>query len=226
MGARRSRRRHSPRRIFAACSRGLPNDVSGIRDRAVLLVGFAGALRRSELAGLHLEPSTAPARVRFVPRGLEIHLDRSKADQEGRGAIVAIARGQRAETCPARAVRAWLDVARISSGPIFRAVDKSGAIANEGMAAKTVAFVVKRACDRAGFDPDAFAGHSLRSGLATAAAEAGLAGHLIQQKLRHAKFDTTAGYIRAADRFASDVLRQDRTLNADHQERRTGRQAT
>ncbi len=181
----------------------LPNSLAGLRDRAVLLVGFGGALRRSELAEIRLDGGVV--RVRFVAKGLEIHLDRSKADQDGRGAVVAIPRGQRIETCPSRSLRAWLDAAAITQGAVFRAVSEAGRVGEDAIAAKTVARIVKRACDGAGLDPSMFAGHSLRSGLATTAAEQGADGAVIQAHLRHAKFDTTTKYIRSADRFARNA---------------------
>lgn len=184
------------RRVLAK----LPDSLSGQRDRAVLLVGFAGALRRSELAILSLSgPGATQVRAEFVAGGLEIHLDRGKGDQEGRGAIVAIPYGKR--ICAVAALQAWLSAAKIASGPIFRSIDRHGRLGVEPISDKAVADIVKRSAERVGLDPAMFAGHSLRSGLLTSAAEKGAAPDVLQGHARHSKFDTTRGYIQAGDRF-------------------------
>jgi site-specific recombinase XerD len=184
------------RRVIAK----LPATNAGIRDRALLLVGFAGALRRSELAALTLPgPCEGNVRAVFVAGGLEIHLDRAKGDQAGKGAIVAIPYGRK--LCAVAALQAWLTAAQIVAGPVFRAIDRHGRIAAEAISGKTVANVVKAAAERVGLDPAALAGHSLRSGLLTSAAEKGAAPEVLQAHARHSKFDTTAGYIQSVDRF-------------------------
>ncbi|MDR3514070.1 MAG: site-specific integrase [Caulobacteraceae bacterium] len=206
------RREHgrAPRKKFALVTadlrrvvQRLPEDLGGQRDRALLLVGFAGALRRSELAPLELDDGKSlcgPSRIRFVPGGLEIRLDRSKTDQEGAGHVVAIPHGK-TKLCPVRALRAWLEAAAIAAGPVFRAVDRHGRVAAAAISDRAVADIVKRACERAGLDPEVFSGHSLRAGLVTSAANAGLDVELIMRQTRHTKADTVLGYIRDADRF-------------------------
>lgn len=178
----------------------LPATRTGIRDKALILVGFAGALRRAELAALTLDgPDAGEVRAVFVSKGLEIHLDRSKGDQLGQGAIVAIPFGRR--LCPVAALQAWLVAAKITAGPVFRAIDRHGNVAAAAITDKTVANVVKAAAEGAGLDPALFAGHSLRSGLITSANDKGAAPAELQAHARHKKFDTTAGYIQAGDRF-------------------------
>jgi len=178
----------------------LPSTRAGIRDRALLLVGFAGALRRSELAALSLPgPGATDVVAQFVGGGLEIHVARAKGDQEGRGAIVAIPYGKR--ICAVAALQAWLDAAEIRSGPVFRAVDRHGRVGAVAISDRAIADVVKAAAKRVGLDPAMFAGHSLRSGLLTSAAEKGAAPDVLQGHARHSKFDTTRGYIQAGDRF-------------------------
>lgn len=180
-----------------------PDTLAGLRDRAMILVGFAGALRRSELVAIELEGEDAgPVRVRFVAGGAEILIDRSKADQLGEGAVVGIPYGVNSETCPVLALRAWLEAAAITAGPVFRAIDRWGHVRPAGLTPNVVARIVKDGAARIGLDPAAFAGHSLRSGLATSAALSGKADALtIQRHLRHAKGDTTARYIRDGERF-------------------------
>lgn len=186
------------RRVLAST----PSNLAGLRDRALLLIGFGAALRRSELAALQLDAKGVQGvRVRIVSGGLEIHLDRAKGDQEGRGAVVAIPHGQTADTCAVRALRAWLDAAGIEAGPVFRSVSRWGKVSDDAMTPFAVAGVVKAAAERVGLDPADFAGHSLRAGLATSAAAADAPAELIMGHMRHKKFETTRRYIRQGEQF-------------------------
>lgn len=180
----------------------LPATMAGTRDRAMLALGFASALRRSELSALSLDADAA-VRVVFEAEGLQIHIARSKGDQLGVGAVVSVPFGKR--LCPVAALQAWLAAAEITSGPVFRAVDRHGRVAQGAIGEKAVAGVVKRAAKRGGFDPAQFAGHSLRRGLATSAHRGGAADVDVQRHLRHARMDTTLGYIEDADRFATSA---------------------
>lgn len=179
-----------------------PDTLAGKRDRALILIGFAGALRRSELTAIDIEGEGAgPVRVRLVAGGLEVLIDRSKGDQTGEGAVVGIPYGANPETCPVLALQSWLDAAGITAGPVFRSINRWGQIGGS-LSANMVARIVKAGAGRIGLDPKAFAGHSLRAGLATSAAFSGQADALtIQRHLRHAKGDTTARYIRDGERF-------------------------
>lgn len=189
------------RRAVAA----LPRSTIGLRDRALLLVGFGAALRRSELAALTLEgPGSGPVRARLVGEGLEIWLDRAKGDQEGEGAVVAIPASPRPETCAVAALSAWLGHAGIEAGPVFRSVDRWGRVGG-ALSPQAIALIVKSAAERVGLDPDAFAGHSLRAGLATSAAANDAPAERIMEHMRHASFDTTQGYIREGNRFRRNV---------------------
>jgi site-specific recombinase XerD len=183
-----------------------PDTLQGLRDRALLLIGFGGALRRSELASLELDARGAgPVRVRFVDGGLEIHIDRSKGDQLGRGAVVAVPYGRNPDSCPVRALQAWLAAAGISAGPVFRAVNRWGHVSDRAITDQVVALVVKAAAARAGLDATVFAGHSLRSGCATSAAANGATAERLMGHLRHAKYETSAKYVRQVNRFANNV---------------------
>lgn len=165
----------------------------GLRDRALLLVGFAGAFRRSELVSLDATDLMA------VAEGLRVRLRRSKTDQEGEGTTVAIPYGSRIETCPVRAVSAWLSAAEIDAGPLFRPVTRHGRIGTQRLSDRAVAEVVKRCAERAGLDPTDFAAHSLRAGFATAAGEAGVAERHIARQTRHKSIAVLRGYIREGD---------------------------
>ena len=142
-----------------------PDNMIGKRDRALLCLGFAGAFRRSELCALEVADLTE------VPDGLRILIRRSKGDQEGQGQEVAIPRGYKLR--PVEAVQTWLAAAEISNGPVFRAVTRGGRVSCEAMVDDSAARIVKRYARRVGLDPASYAGHSLRSGFLTSAAESG-----------------------------------------------------
>jgi len=165
------------------------------RDRALLLVGFAGALRRSELAALRVEDLT------FGADGLRLRLRRSKSDQEGAGAVLGIHYGERPLSCPVRSLQSWLRWFAITEGPVFRAVDRHGNVADRPLDAGSVARIVKRAAQRAGLDPAAYAGHSLRAGFATQAAKAGKHERAIMKHTRHKSERVLREYIRDGQLF-------------------------
>ena len=169
-----------------------------LRDRALLLVGFAGALRRSELVALDV------ADLRCVPEGMVLTLRRRKTDQDGRGTEIAIPYGQSERTCPVLALRAWL-AARIASGPIFVSINRYGTIGTKRLSPIDVARVVKAAVEAAGADPKDFAGHSLRSGFITSAARAGVAERHIQNQSGHRSLPVLRGYIRRGSLFVDNA---------------------
>ncbi|MDX2093694.1 MAG: site-specific integrase [Kofleriaceae bacterium] len=148
----------------------LPPTLLGLRDRALLLVGWAAALRRSELVSLQAHELT------WREDGVGLALGRSKGDQEGRGERVFVASSSELELCPVVALRAWLEGAGITSGPVFRVVARGARVGDHALTGRSVARIVKRAARAAGLDVKgrAFSGHSLRAGLATTAARAGV----------------------------------------------------
>jgi site-specific recombinase XerD len=170
-----------------------PTSLNGLRDRALLLLGFAGAFRRSELVALDCED------VEEITEGLRVTIRHSKTDQEGRGATMAIPRGVAA--CPVIALRAWLDAAKITTGPIFRPVAKGGRLQAGRLSDRSLAKIVKANAKRVGFDPALFAGHSLRSGFLTSAAARGASIFKMMDVSRHRSVDTLRGYVRDAELF-------------------------
>lgn len=170
-----------------------PDSLAGLRDRALLLLGFAGAFRRSELVALDV------ADIDETSEGLRVTIRRGKTDQEGEGATIAISRGDRA--CPVKALRAWLDAAGIEAGPIFRAINKAGTVAEGRLTDRSVANIVKAYAKRAGFDATTFSGHSLRSGFLTSAAANGASIFKMMDVSRHKSVDTLRGYVRDAELF-------------------------
>ena len=191
----------------------MPYSLAGFRDCAILLIAFAGALRRSELASLEISyRDGSPGWIEEGREGLIIHLGRSKGDQEGAGAVLGIPRGVHQGTCPVVAYRVWLDASGITSGPAFRRIDRHGRLGEQALTGASIALIVKRAVTAASMAEGMtsveaakyahqYAGHSLRAGHATMAATNDAPGHAIQQQLRHRKFDTTAAYIRLGRLF-------------------------
>jgi len=173
----------------------LPDRLIGTRDRALLLLGFAGAFRRSELAGLDMDDLV------FCPEGLRVTLRRSKTDQEGLGRTVGIPFSIDLAMCPVRAVRAWFAAAQLTTGPLFREVSRYGHVGQARLANRVVGSVVKRAAASVGLDPATLAGHSLRAGYATSAAQAGKPVFAIQQQTGHKSVAMVSRYVRAVDLF-------------------------
>lgn len=170
-----------------------------LRDRALVLVGFAGALRRSELVALDVED------LDFRPEGVVLRLRRSKTDQEGQGAEVAIPYGSAELTCPVKALRTWLDAASIQAGAIFTSVDKAGVVRPHRLSDRDVARTVKRLVQAAGYDPEAFSGHSLRAGFATTAIRAGVQEGAVMLQTRHKSIAVFRGYVRRATLFTDNA---------------------
>jgi site-specific recombinase XerD len=168
------------------------NDMKGLRDRALLLIGFAGAFRRSELVALNIED------LEESELGFKVTIRHSKTDQEGAGQTIAIVRGSVA--CPVAALKAWLEAAGITTGAVFRSVKKGGAVAGR-LPAQSVAEIVKAYAERVGLDPALFAGHSVRSGFLTSAAKRGASIFKMMDQSRHRSVETLRGYVRDAEIF-------------------------
>lgn len=183
-------------KLVEAC----PDGAAGRRDRALLLVGFASSLRRSELAALRL------ADVDEVAARLVIRLARSKTDQSGAGREIGVHRGARGVTCPARALRLWLVERGPWPGPLFCFVDHAGAVIRRAMSGRSVADAVKDACSRAGLDPARYAGHSLRAGCATACSANHADALAIMGRTGHKSVEMVGRYVRHANLFAVDPL--------------------
>ena len=172
--------------------------VKGARDKALLLLGFAGAFRRGELVALTV------ADIEQAKQGLIVYLRFSKTDQEGQGRKIAIpfARGA---VCPVMALSQWLEVSSIKEGPIFRPVNRHGTIASVALSAQAVAHVVKERAKAVGLDPSQYAGHSLRAGLVTSAAQLGVSSWKIRQQTGHKSDAMLARYIRDANIFVDNA---------------------
>jgi site-specific recombinase XerD len=177
----------------------LPEGLIGVRDRALLLIGFSGGFRRSEIVGLD-RPD-----IEIVRDGMVLTMRRSKADQEKRGRKVGIPLGKNPESCPVRAVQAWLQVSAITSGPVFRPITRHGKIIAQRLSANAVAMIVKRYAKAIGLNASQFSGHSLRAGLVTSATLAGKTEGEIMRQTRHKSAAMVRRYIRDANLFRNNV---------------------
>lgn len=184
------------RRVVGAIDR--ESSLRGKRDSAILLVGYAGAFRRSELAALKVSS------LSFRPDAFLVSLGRTKGDQEGSGSTVAILRGEHAETDPVTAVRAWVKAAGISGDdPLFQPIAWSDrAVLDRGMSGAAIAAVIKERARAAGFEDLGVSGHSLRAGHATQAAENGVPATKIQRTTRHTSLASLQAYVRPSERLA------------------------
>lgn len=165
-----------------------------VRDRAILLVGFAGGFRRSALAGLDIDDLEAH------PAGLLVRVRGTKTDQERAGRKVEVVYGTDTATCPVRAARRWAAMVG-ATGPWLRGVDRHGNISPARLSAQAIGMVVKRHMARLGYDTREFAGHSLRRGMATTAARNGAAERTIMRTTGHTATDTLRSYITEAEEF-------------------------
>jgi len=176
---------------------------AAIRDAALLLVGYAGAFRRSEIVSLSIED------VEFVEDGATVLLRRSKTDQEGKGRKRALPYGSHPETCPVRNLKRWLDLLEESGkeveGPIFRPIDRHGNVGDGALSDRSVCEVVKKRAQAAGLNRDRYSGHSLRAGLATAASAAGVSQKSIMDQGDWQSVQTKMRYVREGTLFKNNA---------------------
>jgi len=177
----------------------LGGNFTDIRDRALILIGFAGAFRRSELVAIVMDD------LEFTRDGLVIMLKHSKTDQEGQGYRKGIPYGSNPDTCPVRALQAWLEVSKISEGAIFRGINQYQQIRPKGLSDKAVALIVKKLAKAAGLDERKYSGHSLRSGLITTAANKGVDERSIMKQSGHKSLTVMRGYIQDATLFKNNA---------------------
>jgi len=181
--------------MLHVCDDGL----RGLRDKALLLVGFAAALRRSELVALNC------TNIDFAPEGMIITLKRSKTDQEGKGRKIGIPYAQ-GDICPVKALKQYLMEANISKGPILRPMSGVNKLAKTRLTSASVALAIKCRAKQAGMDPSHFSGHSLRAGFATSAAQAGAETWAIMKQTGHKSEKTVRRYIREGELFRSNAM--------------------
>lgn len=189
------------RRLVDVCE----DSARGKRDRAALLLGFAGGFRRSELVSIDLD------QIEEHAAGLTVTLTRAKTDQEGASRMIGVPFGEYEKegehtTCPVRALRSWLDCAGIKTGPVFRSVGKSGRIGSGRLSARSVDRIVKSLLENAGYSTAGYSAHSLRSGLATAAAGNDSNERDIMRHTGHKSPAQLRNYIHEGTLFSKNVL--------------------
>lgn len=169
-----------------------------MRDKALLLLGFAGGFRRSELVGLNVSD------IEHVRQGIIVTLCRSKVDQEGQGRKIGIPHG-RTRHCPVRALETWLQQSTITEGPVFRPINRHGHTAPVRLSGEAVSEIIKERLRKAGIDPEGYSGHSLRSGFVTSAAVTGVATWRIRKQTGHASDVMLNRYVRDGELFTDNA---------------------
>jgi len=178
----------------------------GRRDRALLLVGWAAALRRSELVALRRED------IEFCDEGMILTVAKSKTDQEHAGYRIGIPFARDERYCPVNALNTWIKLAKIHDGPLFFGVGHLGRmfyteiVERKPLSDRMVSVIVQRSVRAAGFSPVGFSGHSLRAGFITSAAAAQIPEHVIQLHTRHRSISILRGYVREATLFVDNGL--------------------
>ena len=177
----------------------LPDTLAGARDRAILLMGFAGAFRGSEIGNLLI------SNVTFSDDGATVLLGSSKTDQEGRGRPVGLPWGTDPAFCPVRAVKSWLAASHLKRGFLFRCIDRWGVLRLQKLGGEAISLIVKTRAEEAGLDAEKISSHSLRAGLATAAARAGKSMTAIQRQTGHKSIAMVARYVRDGTLFTDNA---------------------
>lgn len=174
--------------------------LKDVRDRALILLGFAGAFRRSELVALDVVD------IMFGTEGAVAHLNRSKTDQAGAGFEKAIPLGRHEETCPVTALRRWIEATGISEGPLFRAITKGGVLSHTRLTDRSVSLVLKTLVRKAGLDGSTISGHSLRAGFVTEALIRGATYAHVQRQTGHKSLNMVGVYDRDKARFRNNAV--------------------
>ena len=175
-------------------------DLKKIRDKTIILLGFAGGFRRSELVSLDYED------IENLTEGLKIFLKKSKTDQFGEGFYKGIPYFKNKEICPVLSLQKWFMISKITNGPIFRKISKSNRLLENRLTDQTIALILKKYIGIAGLDIYKFSGHSLRSGFATVAASKGADERSIMNMTGHKSSAMVRRYIKEANLFKNNAL--------------------
>ena len=175
-------------------------EMKKLRDRSIILIGFSGGFRRNEIVSLDYDD------LDFVPEGLKINIKRSKTDQFGEGFVKALPYFERSQYCPVVSLKKWIEISKISSGPVFRRFVKGSKLSENRLTDQTVALLIKEYLNLAGIDSKNYSGHSLRSGFATSAAESGAEERNIMAMTGHKSTEMVRRYIKEANLFKNNAL--------------------
>tara|TARA_B100001093_G_scaffold515793_1_gene593005 strand:+ start:37 stop:993 length:957 start_codon:yes stop_codon:yes gene_type:complete len=176
------------------------DEIKKLRDRSIILIGFSGGFRRNEIVSLDHDD------LDFVSEGLKITLKRSKTDQYGEGSIKALPYFDNSRYCPVISIKKWIEISQINSGPLFRRFTKGSNLSDKRLSDQTVALLIKEYLELAGIDSKNYSGHSLRSGFATSAAEAGVEERSIMAMTGHKSTEMVRRYIKEANLFKNNAL--------------------
>ena len=176
------------------------DEIKKLRDKSIILVGFGGGFRRTEIISIDLED------IEFVSEGLKINVNRSKTDQFGEGMTKGLPYFSNQNYCPVVNLKKWLEISGIKSGPIFRRFSKGLSLSNKRLTDQSVVLLIKKYLNLAGIENKNFAGHSLRSGFATVAAESGADERSIMAMTGHKTTQMVRRYIREANIFKNNAL--------------------
>ena len=175
-------------------------EIKKFRDRSIILIGFSGGFRRNEIVSLDYND------LDFVSEGLKINLRRSKTDQLGEGLTKALPYFDNSQYCPVVSLKNWIEISRISSGPVFRRFIKGSKLSENRLTDQTVALLIKEYLQLAGINSKNYSGHSLRSGFATSAAESGAEERSIMAMTGHKSTEMVRRYIKEANLFKNNAL--------------------
>jgi len=175
-------------------------EIKKFRDRSIILIGFSGGFRRNEIVSLDYDD------LDFVPEGLKINIKRSKTDQFGEGFTKALPYFDSSQYCPVVSLKNWLDISKITSGPVFRRFVKGSKLSENRLTDQTVALLIKKYLNLAGINSKNYSGHSLRSGFATSAAESGVEERNIMAMTGHKSTEMVRRYIKEANLFKNNAL--------------------
>ena len=175
-------------------------EIKKLRDKSIILIGFSGGFRRSEITSLDYED------IEFVEEGLKILVRRSKTDQFGEGHLKGIPNFTNSTLCPVKSLRDWISISKIKSGPIFRKFNKGYCLSDIRLSDQSVALIIKNYLNLAGIDSINYSGHSLRSGFATVAADSGADERSIMAMTGHKSTEMVRRYIKEANLFKNNAL--------------------
>ena len=175
-------------------------EIKKFRDRSIILVGFSGGFRRNEIVSLDYDD------LEFVPEGLKINLRRSKTDQFGEGSLKGLPYFENSNYCPVVSLQKWIKISNINSGALFRRFTKGSNLSENRLTDQSVALLIKEYLELAGIDSKNYSGHSLRSGFATSAAEAGVEERNIMAMTGHKSTEMVRRYIKEANLFKNNAL--------------------
>ena len=186
--------------IINAIDKENNQEIKKFRDRSIILIGFSGGFRRNEIVSLDYDD------LDFVPEGLKINIKRSKTDQFGEGFTKALPYFDSSQYCPVISLKNWLNISKITSGPIFRRFLKGSKLSENRLTDQTVAILIKEYLNLAGINSKNYSGHSLRSGFATSAAESGVEERNIMAMTGHKSTEMVRRYIKEANLFKNNAL--------------------